>query len=70
MHLWRELPKKHQLILFLSRSQRHIQVGTPDFEAVTSVDHYSGYGSVWQDGVHVAADTFEQCLQHLVGDFC
>lgn len=57
-------------VIVCDRCQRRTQVGTPDFEAVTRIEHPCGYGSVWQDGAHVAADICEQCLQHLIGDFC
>lgn len=52
------------------RCNRRFEAGTPEFDAITHIDHHCGNASVWKNNAQIIADICEPCLRALIGDFC
>ena len=62
---------KHEVTsIICDRCKTKIDKNSPAFGSITRIDHRCGYGSVWDDGMHISADLCERCLKDLIGRFC
>lgn len=52
------------------RCKRRIEANTPEFEAITHINHRFHADSLWEKGARIYADVCESCLKEVISDFC